>query len=82
MESFLIENREWISPLVILWMLPWKTYAVWLAVNRKEKIWFAIFMVVNFLGIIEMIYIFLVVKKTRKQVKEAFLSVFKKSSWK
>ncbi|MCF7833752.1 MAG: DUF5652 family protein [Candidatus Pacebacteria bacterium] len=81
MESFLIENKTLISFLAVVWMLPWKAYAVWLAVNRKEKIWFAIFMVVNFLAIIEIVYIFLVVKKTPAQAKKAFLDVFKKSGW-
>lgn len=52
-----------IIPLVI-WALAWKGWALWLAARRGEKIWFLILLVVNTLGILEIIYIFFIAKQS------------------
>ena len=43
-----------------------KGYALWNAAKRDEKWWFAILLVVNTLGILELIYLAFVVKKWSK----------------
>ena len=44
--------------LLIAWSLVWKGLALWRAAKRGEKIWFIVFLVVNTLGILEIIYLF------------------------
>ncbi|MBI2048998.1 MAG: hypothetical protein HYT29_00985 [Parcubacteria group bacterium] len=59
--------------ILILWVLPWKGYALWTAVKRGEKWWFIALLLINTLAILEIIYIFFVAKKKedlRKFVKK------------
>ena len=49
--------------LVVIWSLVWKGWALWLAAHRGEKVWFVALLAINTLGILEVVYIFLVAKK-------------------
>ena len=44
--------------LVVIWSLLWKGLALWRAANRGEKWWFIAFLIINTLGILEIIYLF------------------------
>lgn len=44
--------------LALIWSLLWKGLALWRAAKRGEKIWFVVFLLVNTLGILEIIYLF------------------------
>jgi len=66
MEQFLIQN-QWILLLIILWTLPWKGVALWKSARLKDKWWFIALLVINTLGILEILYIFLFSKKVSKQ---------------
>lgn len=46
--------------LVILWSLVWKGLALWRAAKRDDMWWFIAFLVLNTLGILEIIYLFAV----------------------
>jgi hypothetical protein len=59
--------------ITVLWILPWKVYALWTAAKRGDKIWFVVILILNTVGIIEIIYIFAVAKKKWSEVKNAFL---------
>jgi len=48
--------------LFILWTLVWKGLALWHAARRGEQWWFMILLVINTLGILEIIYLFFVAK--------------------
>ena len=52
---------------LILWSLFWKGWALWVAGNRKEKAWFVVLFLLNTVGILEIVYLF-VLKKWKKQV--------------
>jgi len=54
--------------VIMLWTLPWKGWALWLAAKRGEKYWFIALLILNTLAILEIIYIFLVAK--RSETKE------------
>jgi hypothetical protein len=43
-----------------LWELPWKGVALWKAAHRNQKGWFVVSLVFNTLGILPIIYIFLI----------------------
>ncbi len=62
MEQFLQQNTWWII-LLAIWTLPWKAVALWKAAKLGQKIWFIILLVVNTVAILEIIYIFSIVKK-------------------
>jgi hypothetical protein len=48
--------------LFLLWSFIWKGLALWHSARRAEPLWFVIFLVVNTLGILEIIYLFFVAK--------------------
>ncbi len=48
--------------LLVLWSLFWKGLALWHSGRRGQYTWFIILLVVNTLGILEIIYLFAVAK--------------------
>ncbi len=70
-------NNDLILMLVALWTLPWKGVALWKAAGKKEKIWFVVLMIVNTLGLLEIVYIFFG-ERLNRLFKRAGLSSGKK----
>jgi hypothetical protein len=52
---------------VIVWSLFWKGWALWKSARSGNKAWFVILLILNTLGILEIIYIFLVAKEEPKK---------------
>lgn len=48
--------------IFVLWSVVWKGLALWHAGRRGEGWWFVILLLVNTLGILEIIYLFFVAK--------------------
>ena len=70
--EFFFQNASWLVILIImLWVLPWKGYAMWTAARRSHKWWFIILLIVNTFAILDIIYIFFVAKVRRKKSKES-----------
>lgn len=44
--------------ILMIWTLVWKGIALWKAAQAKSTVWFIILLLVNTLGILEIIYIF------------------------
>jgi len=44
--------------LIIVWSLAWKGLALWKAARRDQPLWYIALLLVNTIGILEMIYIF------------------------
>jgi len=65
METF-IQQNIWIIFLLMLWVLPWKGYALWSSAKLGHKWWFVILFLVNTLAILDIIYIFFVAKKSNE----------------
>lgn len=55
-----------------IWSVMWKCYSVWTAVKHGHKKWFIALLLLNTIGILDMIYIFKVVKRDVKTVKKDF----------
>lgn len=51
-----------ILSLIVLWSLFWKGLALWHSGRRGQPWWFVILLVVNSLGILEIVYLFAVAK--------------------
>lgn len=47
-----------IFTLVAIWSLIWKGIALWKASRRGQKVWFVVLLVLNTIGIVEILYIF------------------------
>jgi UDP-N-acetylmuramyl pentapeptide phosphotransferase/UDP-N-acetylglucosamine-1-phosphate transferase len=56
-----------IFAVLLIWVMVWKGLALWHAARRGEKVWFVILLLVNTLGILEIIYLLAVVKIHRKK---------------
>ncbi len=73
----LLQNNLGLLIVLIVWVLPWKIYAVWLAARRGEKKWFVALLILNTFAILDIIYIFYVAKKTWKDIQAIFKRPFK-----
>jgi len=49
--------------LLIIWSVIWKGLALWKAAQRSDKWWFIVMLVVNTVGILEILYIYVFSKK-------------------
>ena len=56
-----------ISPVLLfvlfLWSLLWKGIALWRASKNDQRNWFVVMLVVNTIGILEIVYLFFFAKK-------------------
>lgn len=69
MEQFLAQNQLAFM-LMVLWAIPWKGVALWKAARLEKKVWFIVLLIVNTMGILEILYIF-VFSKPKKIVVSA-----------
>ena len=61
--------------LALAWSIVWKGIALWKSARKSHLIWFVVLLVVNTLGILEILYIFLfskmkIEKKQKKRKKK------------
>ena len=80
------QNSSWMAPLggllehvilggiilglIIAWSLAWKAIALWKAARKGESIWFVVLMLVNTLGVLEILYLYVFSKKIKPVDKE------------
>jgi len=57
--SALLGIPIWLFVFVLIWSLVWKALALWKSARKGSTIWFIILLVVNTLGILEILYLFL-----------------------
>lgn len=51
--------------LIVLWSIAWKGLALWKAARAGAKAWFVVILILNTLGILEIVYIFAVKPRTK-----------------
>ena len=61
-EQFFIAN-SWILVLIAVWTLPWKGVALWKSARLRNKRWFIVLLIINTVGILEILYIFVFSKR-------------------
>lgn len=49
--------------LILAWVLPWKGIALWKAARNNSIPWFIALLIVNTMGILEILYIFVIGNK-------------------
>ena len=45
--------------LTLVWVLPWKGVALWKAARKKSAPWFVALLVINTMGVLEILYVFI-----------------------
>ncbi len=55
--------------LILVWSLLWKGLALWRAAKYDQRNWFIVILIVNLVGILEIVYLFGFAKK-KMQISE------------
>lgn len=63
----LIALSPWMILVITIWTLPWKGVALWKAAHLKSKWWFIALLIIETVGVLEILYIFVFSK--RKSLK-------------
>ena len=58
-----ISTHQWILLLAAAWIIPWKGVALWRAARNQSVAWFIVLLIINTLGILDIIYIFVFSRK-------------------
>ena len=61
-----INANPYLSLLVTLWALAWKGIALWKSARHNQKWWFIALLVINTLGLLKILYIFVFSKLGQK----------------
>lgn len=51
--------------VAVAWTLPWKAVALWKAARTGSKVWFVALLLINTIGILEILYICIFSKRSR-----------------
>ncbi len=65
-------NKAWTITLILLaiWTVPWKGLALWRSAKKGDRAWFIVLLLINTLGILEIIYLFFFSKIEQIEEKE------------
>tara|TARA_Y100000034_G_scaffold130379_1_gene188753 strand:+ start:75 stop:323 length:249 start_codon:yes stop_codon:yes gene_type:complete len=58
----------WVISVIIFWSLVWKLIALWKAARKKSLVWFIVLGVINTVGILEILYIFIFSKLSDSKI--------------
>ena len=53
--------------IILIWSLIWKGFALWRAARNNSIVWFVVLLVVNTIGILEILYLFVFSKSGKKK---------------
>lgn len=53
------QTLNWAIYLALIWTIPWKAVALWKAARNGHVAWYVVLLIVNTLGILEILYIFI-----------------------
>lgn len=59
------ELQKAIFFLLLIWSLVWKGFALWRAARNESRNWFIVLLVVNTVGVLEILYLFVFSKKQK-----------------
>jgi len=55
---------------ILAWSIAWKGFALWKAARLSHKKWFIIILIINSIGILEIIYLFFIARDYMVESKE------------
>jgi len=56
--------------LLAVWSMTWKGFALWKAAIVKNKWWFVALLIINTVGILEILYLFVFSKEKKEEVAD------------
>lgn len=59
----------WLFVLIIIWSYVWKLLALWKSARKGSVVWFIVLALINTVGILEILYIFVFSKMKYNVVK-------------
>ena len=66
MQDIYIDSSKFLLILLLaLWTIPWKGVALWKSARNGSRVWFILLHLMNTVGILEILYIFIFSKKTQ-----------------
>lgn len=60
----------WLLMIIIIWSVIWKAIALWKSARNNHLVWFIILLLVNTIGILEILYIYIFSKPRKKKPKK------------
>jgi hypothetical protein len=57
--------------VLFAWSIVWKGLALWRAAHKEQKWWFMAFLVINTLGILEIIYLYVISVDRKSSARNA-----------
>ena len=64
----------WLFVIITIWSAVWKILALWKSARKNSSVWFVILFIINTVGILEILYIYVfsemkIEKKKAKKIK-------------
>lgn len=59
-----------IIAVIAIWSLVWKGLALWKSARKNNPIWFVVMLIINTVGILEILYIFVFSEMGKKENKK------------
>ena len=75
MQDFLIRYAQIIYPLLLAWSFVWKGLSLWKAARKNSKIWFLLILVLNTMGLLEILYFFVLSKVDFSKLEDKFKKI-------
>ena len=63
----LVEAKPEIFIAIMVWSLFWKGLALWRAAHKESKNWFIVLLILNTVGILEIIYLYIITREKRSE---------------
>lgn len=76
--NFITQNGAIILPIISLWTIIWKGLALWKSAQKKHKVFFVLILILNSLGLLEIIYIFFLSKVDYSKLENKVSGLLKK----
>jgi hypothetical protein len=70
MQPTLFSDQPLFLPLIsilMIWSMVWKGIALWKSARAGSRVWFVVLLIVNTVGILEILYIYIFSKMQKKQ---------------
>lgn len=61
-EILLLLNKPYVAVPLFIWVIFWKGFSLWKAATKRQFWWFVILLLVNSLGVLEIVYVFFLSK--------------------
>ena len=68
----------WLFIIIFSWIIVWKLLALWKSARNNHIVWFIVLAILNTVGILEILYIYVFSKMGRKEKKISKKRVKKK----